>query len=157
MSRGVLERFLKRAKDDFLNNEHIKTIANPRCISTVTNPHSSSYFLGKHGVNENGDQVIGAQNSQNTADKIAINHYLVKSKEEFIIKKDRGKADLTDLRDMSDFYIHDQNEVYDDGILKYREARKLAERNNSRGGGMDIQSINQRRLNALTHTLSPFI
>ena len=58
------------------------------------------------------------------ADKIVINHYNVKSKEEFLLKQKKGRADgNSGGLPMSLFYDYDRNEIFDDGILKYRAAR----------------------------------
>ena len=155
-TKGVLERFVYRTKDDFCHNDHVKTIANPRHISVVTNPHFLLYFDSKFAINENGNYVPMHTNKPCTTLKIGINHYFTKSKEEFIKKRNRGKADLSDLRDMSEFDIHDQNDIYDDGILKYKAIRQELE-NTREGGIKSAQQINQRRFNALLGTLSPLI
>ena len=158
LSKGVLERFIYRSKDDFDINEHIKTIANPRCMRVIINPHFVSYFDGKFTINENSNHVPLHLNKPCSTLKIGINHYFTKSKEEFINKRNRGKADLTDLRDMSEFDINDKNDVYDDSILTYREARKNALKENQKGGRYNLetpQQIDRRRLNTLIKIFSP--
>ena len=128
-SRGVLERFTRRAPSDWTPNEcggnaHVKTIANPRRADYFWNPHFSIYFEELHAVNENGEVVQGAFNRSVTTEKIAVNHYHTKSIEEYKVKCSRGFADCFD-NDYDDAKLekHDRNEVFDDGILKYRAAR----------------------------------
>ncbi|MBQ6297483.1 MAG: glycosyltransferase family 2 protein [Selenomonadaceae bacterium] len=128
-SRGVLERFTCRAPSDWqllnisIGNQHVKTIANPRKIKIFFNPHFGIYFETKFPVNENGNIVQGAFNNPVTAQKIVINHYYVKSREEYAKKVDRGRANTLMKRRLEDFYLHDRNEVFDDSILKYRATR----------------------------------
>jgi len=128
-SRGVLERFKFRAPIDWKGfktpsgNQHIKTIANPRAIKDIVNPHFVNYFETKFAVNENGNIVQEAFNNPVTAQKIVINHYYVKSYEEYAKKVARGRASVLLERKLEDFHSYDCNEVFDDGILKYRAAR----------------------------------
>ena len=83
-------------------------------------------------MNERGKVVPNYCNEPVTADKIVINHYNVKSREEHLRKVARGRADkgTIDLADKGAncidatwFDMYDRNEVYDDGILRYRAAR----------------------------------
>ena len=78
-SRGVLERFTKRAPSDWTpnnkGNNHVKTVANPRAISFIDNPHYTKYFDELHAVNENGVIVPKWDNQPVTVEKIAVNHY----------------------------------------------------------------------------------
>ena len=128
-SRGVLERFTRRAPSDWTSdgrggNTHIKTIANARMINTFLNPHFAFYFTGVSCVNENGGKVQGAFNAPAMTEKIVVNHYHTKSREEYKLKRARGRADIPG-KDYDDakFKEHDRNEIFDDGILKYRASR----------------------------------
>ncbi len=82
--------------------------------------------------------------------KICVNHYFTKSKEEFIIKCNRGRADLTSVRDMTYFYKYDKNDVYDDEILNYMSSRQMIQNETT-------EQINQRLFDTLVETLSPLI
>ncbi len=131
-SRGVLERFMRRAPSDWapddLGNAHVKTISNPRKIKLIHNAHCARYFINRCSVNENGKQIPGerlhAFNNPVTVEKIAINHYYTKSREEFVKKIRRGRCDNpTNNYKMAFFDEYNHNEIFDDGILKYRAAR----------------------------------
>ena len=132
-SRGVLERFTQRAKKNWGPNSHIKTIANPRNMDRIGNPHFAKYFEEKYTVNENGDKVpqdlnrkfAGAFNIPVTVEKIALNHYHTKSHEEYATKRIRGIADKVTGNNYQEaqFKSHDRNDEFDDGILKYRDER----------------------------------
>ncbi len=141
-SRGVLERFTRRAPVDWVvpiphrdipgGNAQIKTIANPRRVYFFGSSHFPVYFEGCYSVNEAGGAVTSYCNNPVTAERLAINHYNVKSREEHIRKVARGRADKGDLKladkganciDATWFDMYDRNEVFDDGILRYRAAR----------------------------------
>ena len=131
--RGVLERFTRRAPVDWVipnkenhlpgGNAHTKTIANPRKINFWGHPHLPYYFEGFCAVNENGLNLSEFFNDPVTVEKIALNHYYCKSFEEFNIKQNRGRADINRRYTDDWFDMYDRNEVFDDGILKYRAAR----------------------------------
>ena len=134
-TRGVLERFTRRAPVDWIvpipnrdipgGNAQVKTIANPRRIAFFTSAHFPIYFEGDFSVNERGEVVPNYCNEPVTAKKIVINHYNVKSREEFFAKKlSRGRADKAgNYFNATWFDMYDRNEVFDDSILSYRAAR----------------------------------
>ena len=133
-SRGVLERFTRRAPVDWVvpiphrtipgGNAQVKTIANPRRIYFFTSAHFPIYFEENYSINEVGSVVPNYCNEPVTAEKIALNHYNVKSREEFFIKVNKGRADKATNYFTADWFdMYDRNEVFDDGILKYRAAR----------------------------------
>ena len=134
LSRGVLERFTRRANTDWhtvtndkisVGNFYWKSVINPRLADFVHNAHSVYCFNNLSCVNSEG--IIDYDSAEKhivAADKIVVNHYSVKSREEYIAKKNRGRAAAESHRlFMEDFSLYDRNEVFDDGILKYRAAR----------------------------------
>ena len=128
----------------------MKTIANPRKINFLYIPHFANYFEWTFAVNENGNFVQGATNNPATAEKIAVNHYHCKSREEFEIKVSRGRADISvNTYTDEEFKKCDLNEEFDDGILKYRDERlKIYQ-------PPDKSRADERLLNALMINLSP--
>lgn len=132
-SKGVLERFTRRAPTDWTaplerselpgGNAHVKTIANPRVVKLFSNPHYAYYLNDLHAVNENGNEVELFSNSPVTAEKIVVNHYFGKSREEFLAKQARGRSDTGGKQTDKLFREYDRNEEFDDGILTYRDAR----------------------------------
>ena len=136
-SVGVLERFTRRAPDKWENfmqldsknalrigNMYVKLVANPRSLKVLQGPHVGVHFGENYTVNESGEKITDYSNENMSANKIALNHYNLKSWEEYLLKQARGYACDTS-NPYSDFYfkIHDRNEVFDDGILNYRVAR----------------------------------
>ena len=133
-SRGVLERFTRRAEKDFghfemknktpvaYGNVFLKQIANPRRIKEML-VHHAVYFKKYYSVGEQGIRLPETQIIRPIfVEKIAINHYFNKSLEEANLKLARGTANAL-YWDKYMVNLYDRNEVFDDGILKYRAAR----------------------------------
>ena len=104
---NVTDCYLYRALDDFEANHHIKTICNPRRVLGFSNPHNPYYRKGYYNYDEDGEIIVGPKSTYVKYDHIRINHYFTKSKEEYLEKISRGKADSNILRDMGDFVKHD--------------------------------------------------
>ena len=133
-SRGVLERFTRRAPIDWIvpipnrdipgGNSQVKTVANPRRIFCFTSAHFPIYFAGDYSVNERGSRVDSYCNAPVTAERLAVNHYNVKSREEHRDKISKGRAGKASTYLTADWFdMYDRNEIFDDDILRYRAAR----------------------------------
>ena len=114
---GVLKNFTMCAEKDFPINRHIKTICDPLKVLAWRNPHYPFYRKGFQNLDENGNPIDEAFTNEVHFEKIRINHYYSKSKEEFIAKKDKGNAVGVALRDMNNFVDLDQNVIKDTEIL----------------------------------------
>lgn len=116
---GILENFTTCSGKDFGYNRFLKTISDPvRALAHFV--HSPVFRRGYDLVNENGETLTSMETQicrDLHTDKIRFNHYFTKSKEEFIAKRNRGKADRFDIRPMSEFDIFDRNECTDTEIL----------------------------------------
>lgn len=153
-SRGVLDRFTSRASNEVNPNTFCKFIANPRTISFMDSPHCAFHFEGFVAINE--QKKVKPHPPWNIipplTDKIVINHYHCKSREEYAIKRGRGyAADMIPAEHYTDkqFEESDRNEIFDDGILHYRAERARTFQPPDRSH--DIE----RLLNALSENLSP--
>ena len=116
---GVLENYTMRAEDDFAINLHIKTICDPSKTMCFAHVHYPNYRRGFCNFGENGEKVFGPFTKEVHFENIRINHYLTKSKEEYIAKRKRGCADENQVRDMSEFYQYERYEVNDTEILSH--------------------------------------
>ena len=134
-NRGVLERFTRRASDDWApllpdgvpgGTARTKAITNPRKINYFWHPHFAIYHRDCVPVNELGKPTDGACSSPVSTKFIVLNHYKMKSKEEYFTKMKRGMADnVINLYEEKDFSHENMtNDVEDTGILKYRDERK---------------------------------
>lgn len=147
-SKGLLQRFTARNAE---GNMHIKTIADPRKIDFFCNPHFTIYFNPFHTVNENGGVIQGAFNKPPSIEKIRVNHYYSKSREEYEKKFQRGTADAYHntykMKNFDEVNLQD-NATFDDSILKYSAARFAA------GHGNIKPTDYQRVYNVLMQNLS---
>ena len=125
---GVLLNYTKRRKEV---DKHIKSICQPGAtLCSAFNPHSFIYTQGM-AVNENKQPWNGPFNEPATADIFRINHYWVKSKEEYRRKLTRGRADVASRdpqfryttgvgRKLDEVFLQD-NEIEDTSIWKFLE------------------------------------
>ena len=116
---GVLENYTRCAEKNFYANHHIKTMCDPMKVLSAASAHFSLYFSKFYNLDENGNIVTNALTQEVHFEKIRINHYFCKSKEEYIKKRNRGMADNNSLRPMKDFINHDRNECEDTEILNH--------------------------------------
>ena len=159
-TRGVLDRFTRRAPHNWViplkennlpgGNAHVKTIANPRRIILVGSSHCPIFFKNFYLINEDGVSFYQHFNNPVTVEKIAVNHYYAKSREEFNVKQSRGRADFNVKYTDDWFDMYNRNEEFDDGILKYRAAR--AENFSLENDAAKVQRVAK----ALNETLSKF-
>ena len=158
-SRGVLERFTRRAPRDnapvdpvsgYNGNAAVKNIANPRRLDFIADPHVMRPIFGFNRINSNGKPVLTWANYPVCNDKIVINHYHLKSREEYILRQSGGSAVYGKSVYDKDHFDRDTeigNKEFDDGILKYRESRMKM-------GGASLRQFNsQKMIEALTETL----
>lgn len=115
-SAYVTQSFLYRAPDEFSGNRHIKCIVNPSKVLSFINPHLPVLLPSAIIVDSHGDKIRRPQIDA-SYDYLSLHHYFCKSYEEFQRKRNRGKADLRELRPMSDFAEHDRNDVFDSSAL----------------------------------------
>ena len=133
-TRGVLERFTRRAKTDWFSagkddsnegNIYIKSIVNPRRVDYFSSPHFAICFADLKTINSRGEETYLAGSYPVAADKIVVNHYFTKSREEYARKKmPKGSVAVKEnYYNLMMFDVYDRNDVFDDGILNYRAAR----------------------------------
>ena len=154
-SQGVLERFTRH---DSKVNKHVKIIAKPRRIDYFCNPHYAFYLQGLQSIDETGNKVCDAFNESDVAEKICINHYHMKSREEYEKKTLRGDADAQHITYKAENFSHEKaNDVFDDGIIKYRNARRdaLTGKGSIESLVADTESRCEKVFKALTSTLLP--
>lgn len=129
MPGGVMERFTHHSLPGNILNRHVKSIVNPRRVFSVIGCHEVARIDGK-ARDSHGDIITkNFRDREPQQDVIRINHYAVKSFEEFVEKQSRGRAsgkkrtvptayfeeyDLNDIKDTltinrKDSYLHDDN------------------------------------------------
>ena len=114
----VMERFKDHSNYDLFNNRAVKTIANSRYISFMKTVHVAEYFNGEYSVDSDKNKTyIPSLQRTPLHNKIRINHYCIKSLEEFYEKSNRGRAATPGKLNMDYFYERDRNEIKDDIIM----------------------------------------
>lgn len=111
---GVMERFKRHSLPNHELNHHVKSIVNPRRVYGMIGCHEAARINGK-AADSNGNHVkVSWRDREPLHDRIKINHYAVRSYEEFIEKKGRGRASGP-TRQLEDEYFRqfDLNDLSD--------------------------------------------
>lgn len=90
----VIENYVYRDSDISEKNRHVKSIANSRWAEGFQgSSHCCMLHSNKRRISEYGTPLFGPFFTEGRCDKIRINHYYTKSKEEFVAKLNRGWPD----------------------------------------------------------------
>lgn len=141
----VIERFVRRAKTGWVRNRRVKSIVDPRRAERAIGPHFFEYAGGARAVTENHEPVhvierrVWARRLRRrlawlplvetdpyavrhssvnrvSVRRVRLNHYAVRSRQEFEQKTARhGTSRLAP----SYFSYHDRNEVHDPALAPY--------------------------------------
>lgn len=112
MPGGVMERFKCHSLPDHILNRHVKSIVNPRRVFSVIGCHEVARIYGK--AYDSHGNVIKHNFHDRTPqqDVIRINHYAIKSYEEFLGKRARGRARCKNkIRGLEYFEQYDLNDI----------------------------------------------
>ena len=112
----VIERFKDHSLPNHKLNHHIKVILNPRLILRFFSAHRPVIF-GRY-IDSNGN-ITKKQfwDRLPVSNQIRINHYAIKSYEEFLEKRSRGRARFNKIRGLDYFDNYDLNDVKNDSIM----------------------------------------
>ncbi|MDR2839878.1 MAG: glycosyltransferase family 92 protein [Paludibacter sp.] len=113
----VIDRFRTHSLPEFNHNHHVKSIVNPRATLSLIGAHEAVCFSGKivDSNKETVKQPFWLRPPLHNS--IRINHYAVKSYEEFLEKRSRGRARKYKQRGLGYFDQYDRNEVDNDSIM----------------------------------------
>ena len=106
-----MQRFRRHSLPGHKLNTHVKSIADPRRVCCMIGCHEAARISGKP-VDPNGNIItthFGDREPQQ--DVIKINHYAIKSYEEFLAKRSRGRARTNSVRDLGYFERYDLNDI----------------------------------------------
>lgn len=132
----VPRRFIRRAKSDFAANYQYKSLVRPERVIRFFNPHQA-WLNDGHYITSSGERLVAHTTHEYGFsdhvcwEKLRINHYVVKSLEEFLVRKSRvGSAARTGkVKHRRFFKGHDRNEVRDNSIVPLlRSTRQEVER-----------------------------
>jgi len=108
---NVMDRFKSHSFPNHISNRHVKSIVNPRRVFG---------FIGCHEVARMSEQKVDShgeiikknfRDREPQQDVIRINHYAVKSYEEFLDKRARGRARTLKQRNLDYFNQYDLNDI----------------------------------------------
>lgn len=110
----VMKRFRSHSLPSHHLNRHVKTIVDPRKVAAMTGCHEAARLTGK-AADSHGESITrNFREREPQTDVIRVNHYAVKSKEEFLEKQNRGRASGK-KRNVPDAYFneYDLNDITD--------------------------------------------
>lgn len=113
----VLSNFEYRFKKDSNINRHYKSLVKlDAFVSSGNTPHEFKIKNHHKYINTVGQEhsdPLSGMSEKVIWENIKINHYMIKSKAEYVSKKmTKGRASSNANLDMSYFYAHDNNEEY---------------------------------------------
>lgn len=110
----VMTRFRHHSLPEHPLNRHVKSIVNPRRVVVMTGCHESARICGQTADSHGNPIKQNFKQRSPQHDVIRINHYAVKSKEEFMEKQNRGRASGSQ-RTVPDEYFcrYDLNDLSD--------------------------------------------
>ncbi|CAM4092166.1 hypothetical protein GCM10027565_28370 [Bordetella tumulicola] len=127
----VIERFLRRSLIKFSVNQHYKAVVRPTSVDHWATPHHAVLTQGRY-VDATGTDLIFRDGRQDSLSKaviwsnMRINHYVVKSFEEFVLRKSpKGSATKAGrIKHRKYFELHDKNNEQCDDMLTFVPAVK---------------------------------
>ena len=108
---GVVERFKQHSLFDNWANRHVKSIVNPRRVYSFIGCHEVARIDGTTADSHGNKVTKHFRDREPQQDVIRINHYAVKSYEEFLQKRARGRARALEQRDLGYFGWLDLNDI----------------------------------------------
>ncbi len=110
---NVMDRFIKHSEPAHPLNRHVKSVVDPRRVACMTGCHEAARLPGVGpSVDSAGTPCHKNHFSRPPVmDDIRINHYAVKSYEEFLAKRARGRARTLDQRGLDYFERFDLNDI----------------------------------------------
>ncbi len=107
----MMERFKFHSHPKHILNRHVKSIVAPRRVFGMICCHEAAKISGYIADSHKQPVKKCFRNREPQQDVIRINHYAVKSHEEFLAKRSRGRARTTSIRDFSYFEQYDLNDI----------------------------------------------
>jgi len=108
---SVMERFKQHSQPNHILNRHVKSIVNPRRVFGVIGCHEVARISGQSADSHGQPITKNFRNREPQQDIIRINHYAVKSYDEFLEKRNRGRARTLKQRNLDYFKAYDLNDI----------------------------------------------
>lgn len=115
----MMERFRFHSKPDHYLNRHVKSIVNPRRVFTMIGCHEAAKIDGFIADSHGQPIKKNFREREPQQDVIRINHYAVRSYEEFLEKQARGRASGTQKTVRTEYFTqYDLNDIEDISVLQ---------------------------------------
>jgi hypothetical protein len=101
--RPVVERF---QVGEVETHSHFKGFVRPQEIQSMNNPHFVCTLRGTTNAQQTKMITNAEDHCEDSGDVAIINHYFTKSFQEFAKKRARGRADISQIRDMNEVFRH---------------------------------------------------
>lgn len=113
----MMERFRFHSEPSHYLNRHVKSIVNPRRVFNMIGCHEAAKISG-YIADSHGDPVRrNFREREPQQDVIRINHYAVRSYEEFTEKQARGRASGTQKTVRTEYFTkYDLNDIEDTAV-----------------------------------------
>ena len=119
----VIERFTLRPADEFGANVHIKSIVRMDCVdSTAGDAHHFNVYGGT--FSECGERIPGPFTARPSHRWLRINHYLTKSRQEYLHRISYGRVDIAAWRSPAEFDGYQAADVDDRAIWRFLPSLK---------------------------------
>jgi cell fate (sporulation/competence/biofilm development) regulator YmcA (YheA/YmcA/DUF963 family) len=113
-------------------NDHVKIIVKTMHVEKIVNSHNAVVNMNVNLIFKDGtntiypidDKIPGSLDLKNSP-MIWINHYYKMSRNEFLLKCERGKADLLSKRDFIEEFKYDENLIENDSMKRWFEKIKI--------------------------------
>jgi hypothetical protein len=129
--RLVIERFTRSAPLDHFLNVWVKTIARTSRIHAINNPHGCQLNPG-HYMAPDGTPCTLRGEAQTEMISLSVaqyNHYILKSREEYLQKRAKGRVDVAgEAPERFDKYTDEFFALHDQNVCKDESASQWAER-----------------------------
>lgn len=111
----MMERFRRHSQPSHVLNRHVKSIVNPRRVFNMIGCHEAARISGCAADSHGNPIKKNFREREPQQDVIRINHYAVRSYEEFLEKQARGRASGTNRNVPSRYFkVYDLNDIEDD-------------------------------------------
>ena len=116
--KSILNSYTKRSDEN--HQAHYKTIVQPKSVASFIIHHVKAHKGGYFTVDENKKHVSGPFPSKPSIELSQLNHYVLRSKEDYIDKQKRGGGNCNNFKDMNFFNVVDQNSTIEDNLILER-------------------------------------
>ncbi len=111
----MMERFRRHSQPSHVLNRHVKSIVDPRRVFNMIGCHEAARISGCAADSHGNPIKKNFREREPQQDVIRINHYAVRSYEEFLEKQARGRASGTNRNVPSRYFkVYDLNDIEDD-------------------------------------------